>query len=115
MSRSSLGVPATKSDQTGFRGRGIPAGCQAVSPDMLDLVDLSQQEIDIIVRRVPGRANNVQDIYPLTPLQEGMLFQSLSDRKEDSYLVSTLLEFASRVSLDAFIAALQDVIDRHDI
>lgn len=93
----------------------IPAHSEVITPQMLTLVDLDQQHIDSIVKTVVGGARNIQDIYPLSPLQEGMLFHHLMSKQNDSYFFSTLFELKSRRELGVFIASLQTVIDRHDI
>ncbi|OTA21090.1 Amino acid adenylation [Xenorhabdus beddingii] len=93
----------------------IPDGCTAITPDMLTLISLSQHEIDAIAATIPGGAANIQDIYPLAPLQEGMLFHYLLQKQEDTYLLRNLLAFDSRERLETFLATLQQVINRHDI
>ncbi|MFT0870238.1 condensation domain-containing protein, partial [Pseudomonas sp. CAM1A] len=64
---------------------------------------------------VPGGAGNVQEIYPLAPLQEGILYHHLSAEQGDPYLLQTRLAFDSLERLQACAEALQQVIDRHDI
>ena len=57
----------------------------------------------------------MQDIYPLAPLQEGILFHHLLTTEGDPYLTPTLLAFDTRERVDAFLDALRAVIARHDI
>lgn len=93
----------------------IPSGCASITPELLSLLELDQNQIDHVVRSVPGGAVNIQDIYPLAPLQEGLLFHHLlSERGGDTYLLPMLMLVASRDRLEQLIESLQQVIDRHD-
>jgi amino acid adenylation domain-containing protein len=98
---------------------GIPANrllpdTQVILPDMLPLANLTPQEIATITAAVPEGVANIQDIYPLLPLQEGMLFHHLMQAEHDVYVLRTVLDFDRRDRLDDFLAALNRVISRHD-
>ncbi|WP_245512198.1 non-ribosomal peptide synthetase, partial [Rhizobium ruizarguesonis] len=87
----------------------------AITPQMLPLIDLTQPEIDRIVSTVPGGVGNIQDIYGLSPLQDGILFHHLLATQGDPYLLVSQMAFAERGVLDRYLAAVQQVVDRHDI
>ena len=94
---------------------GIPDGCTHITPDMLPLVQLTQAEIDSVAGQTPGGMANVQDVYPLAPLQEGMLFHHQLQQEGDAYVTPTLLSFDTRERLERFVASLNEVVARHDI
>jgi amino acid adenylation domain-containing protein len=93
----------------------IPADAERITPDMLPMVALSQTQLDRITGAVPGGASNVQDMYPLSPLQEGILFQHVLSADGDPYLTPFLLRFDRRERADAFIGALRRLVGRHDV
>ncbi|CAJ7562623.1 syringomycin synthetase [Burkholderia pseudomallei] len=93
----------------------IADGDEHITPAQLTLVALSQESIDALMTKVEGGAANVQDIYPLAPLQEGILFHHLMSGESDPYVLSGVLAFRGREVMERFVSALQQMIDRHDI
>ena len=93
----------------------ITTDTTTITPDMLPLIDLSQSDIDRIVARTPGGVANIQEITELTSLQEGLLFHHLLGGTGDTFLQLGQISFASRALLDRYLAAIQAVVDRHDI
>lgn len=94
---------------------GIPDACESIQPEMVTLIELTPEEINRIESTIPGGAPNIQDIYPLVPLQEGILYHHLLQTEGDVYVAQCLLSFESERYLHAFIDALNQVIERHDI
>nr|WP_225040595.1 condensation domain-containing protein [Rhizobium sp. T1473]MCA0807249.1 condensation domain-containing protein [Rhizobium sp. T1473] len=86
-----------------------------ITPRMLPLIELAQPEIDRIVATVPGGVGNIQDIYGLSPLQDGILFHHLLASRGDPYLLVSQMAFADRGLLERYLGAVQEVVDRHDI
>ena len=102
----SLGVPPNR----------IPHESEVITPDMLTLMELDERAVSTIVEAIPGGARNIQDIYPLAPLQEGILFHHLlKSSGSDPYGRFLLIRFSDRAKLDDFISSLQQIIDRHDV
>ena len=86
-----------------------------ITPGLLPLIDLNQSDIDLIVSQVPGGAANVQDIYALSPMQDGILFHHMLAKEGDPYLLVAQMAFADRETLERYLGAVQRVVDRHDI
>ncbi|WP_315758264.1 non-ribosomal peptide synthetase [Bradyrhizobium sp. SZCCHNRI2007] len=110
-----LAASLRQSEETAIPDNPITAQSPVITSDMLPLIALSQDEIDRVVGRVPGGVANVQDIYTLSPLQEGILFHHLLATEGDPYVLVAQMAFAGRDLLDRYLAAVQDVIDRHDV
>src|SRR5262249_13154547 len=74
------------------------------------LLSLNQRQVDLVQERVPG----VEDAYPLTPLQEGMLFHTLADAESGAYFEQLVFEVEG-LRLDVFERAWRELLTRHAV
>jgi amino acid adenylation domain-containing protein/non-ribosomal peptide synthase protein (TIGR01720 family) len=98
--------------------RGVIAHC--LSPEAggytssdFPLAALSQQELEQALAGVE-HAGGIEDIYPLSPLQGGLLFHSIYAPDSGVY-VTQMVCTLERVDVEAFKKSWQQVIDRHSI
>ncbi|WP_341325221.1 amino acid adenylation domain-containing protein [Methylotuvimicrobium sp. KM2] len=82
-----------------------------LTPSDFPLAKLTQVHLDSL----PYSLRNIEDIYPLGPMQEGMLFYALMYPGSGIYHMLDRYEVDGAVDVDAFRAAWQDVLDRHPI
>ena len=58
--------------------------------------------------------SNIDKIYPLSPMQEGLLFRSLYT-SSDQYLVQEILHLSFTLQVELFKQSWQKVIEQYDI
>ena len=85
-------------------------GEQGVTPSDFPLAKIEQTALDAL----PLRINNLADLYPLSPMQSGMLFHSLYEPEGSAYLTQLCVDIEG-LDVAKFKAAWQAVIARHDI
>ncbi|MFD8387471.1 amino acid adenylation domain-containing protein, partial [Streptomyces sp. NPDC059679] len=94
-------------------GRGRPEGHEPGTrprPSDAPLVPVGSRELEAWRGRYPGLA----DVWPLAPLQEGLLFHAmLADAAFDAYHVQFVVHLSGRVDPDRLCAAGQALLDRH--
>nr|WP_276330896.1 non-ribosomal peptide synthetase [Stutzerimonas kirkiae] len=78
-----------------------------LTPSDVPLAKLTQEQLDAL----PIPVREIEDIYPLTPMQQGILFHSLQD---DVYVNQTSVPVKG-LDMERFIAAWKQVIKAHSI
>jgi amino acid adenylation domain-containing protein/non-ribosomal peptide synthase protein (TIGR01720 family) len=90
-------------------GRRAEGG--GLTPSDFPLSGLSQERLDELTAE--GRL--IEDIYPLSPIQEGLLFQSLYAPEAAVYFEQLSCNLRGAFDVDAFKQAWQELTDRHPI
>ncbi|MCP2242216.1 non-ribosomal peptide synthase domain TIGR01720/amino acid adenylation domain-containing protein [Lentzea aerocolonigenes] len=85
------------------------SGAHGLTPSDVPLAALEQSSLDALVARAPG----LVDVYPLSPLQQGMLFHAVESPDSGVYWTQDVRELTGELDVDAVRAAWQLVLDRH--
>ncbi|PLP90485.1 non-ribosomal peptide synthetase [Pseudomonas sp. FFUP_PS_473] len=88
----------------------LEAGTGGVTPSDFPLVRLSQSQLD----GLPLGADALEDIYPLAPMQQGLLFHSLYAPEAGTY-VNQLCVDVDNLDVERFRAAWHIALARHGI
>ncbi|HET6854329.1 MAG TPA: condensation domain-containing protein, partial [Pyrinomonadaceae bacterium] len=72
-------------------------------------------ELDLKADEAAIEESNIEDVYPLTPFQQGMLFHVLDAPDAGMYLNQQRYTLKGEIDLSAFKNAFQAVMDRHQI
>ncbi|GCF07282.1 non-ribosomal peptide synthase/polyketide synthase [Dictyobacter arantiisoli] len=81
------------------------------TPSDFPLAHLTQNQID----RFLGNNRNVESVYPLSPLQQGLLFHSVYEPVGGDHIIQTCFTIEGSLNVDAFVQAWQQVSERHAI
>jgi amino acid adenylation domain-containing protein/non-ribosomal peptide synthase protein (TIGR01720 family) len=81
------------------------------TPSDYPLARLAQHTVD----RLVGGGRGVEDIYPLSPVQQGMLFHALRDKESGVYVQQMTFRVEAGLQPAAFLAAWQQILARHAI
>ena len=58
---------------------------------------------------------NISNLYPLSPLQEGMLYHALREPESRAYFEQIDFEINGPLQAEVYLQAWQDLVNRHDI
>ncbi len=86
----------------------LPAG--QVTPSDFPLARLSQPQLDAL----PVAGPAIADLYPLSPMQQGMLFHTLLEPAAEAYINQLRVDIDG-LDVQAFGRAWQAALDRHAI
>jgi amino acid adenylation domain-containing protein/non-ribosomal peptide synthase protein (TIGR01720 family) len=83
------------------------------TPSDFPLASLSQNQLDEMA--LDNNGHNLADIYPLSPMQQGMLFHTLYAPDSGIYFEQLHCSIVGDLNVTAFRQAWQALIDRHPI
>ena len=95
-------------------------GAGGFTPSDFPQAELTQSELDDLIASLPqtddgSKKKQIEAIYPLSPLQQGILFHSLYDNSSSIYVSHLSCALSGELDITAFKQAWQRIVDRHAV
>ncbi|WP_367387462.1 non-ribosomal peptide synthase/polyketide synthase [Bacillus vallismortis] len=85
-----------------------------LTPSDILLKGMSIDELDQLLIQLP-HAGEIENVYPLTPMQKGMLFHSLLDEDSHSYFEQASFDLQGELKIDCFKASLERLFETYAV
>jgi amino acid adenylation domain-containing protein/non-ribosomal peptide synthase protein (TIGR01720 family) len=85
-----------------------------LTPSDLTYRGLDLDELDRILTDIGVERSNLQDVYPLSPLQLGMLYHNLLDQESSAYFMQIAFQVTGVLDVARFEQAWNALVSRHD-
>ncbi|MED1913794.1 non-ribosomal peptide synthase/polyketide synthase [Bacillus thuringiensis] len=85
-----------------------------LTPSDVLLKDVTLEQLDTIVEQTRS-VGELENIYPLTPMQKGMLFYNLMDSQSGAYFEQSSFELKGQFHIPVFAESLDLLVQRHSV
>lgn len=85
-----------------------------LTPSDVTLQGIGMEELEQLVEQTADRGE-IEDVYPLTPMQKGMLFHSLLDAESGAYFEQATLTIEGNINVPKLIESIELLSKRHAI
>ncbi|MDP6799043.1 MAG: amino acid adenylation domain-containing protein [SAR202 cluster bacterium] len=76
---------------------------------------LSLPEYDTFLATTRWKPDDIDDVYPLSPMQAGLMYQDAVNRDSTAYFIQMSFTLRGALDVDCFRVAWEEVIERHMI
>ncbi|MBU7321098.1 non-ribosomal peptide synthetase, partial [Paenibacillus oleatilyticus] len=99
--------------------REVVAHCAAkttptLTPSDVSVRGMTVEELELIVKDTSAIAE-IENIYVLTPMQQGMLFHALLDEDSGAYFEQTSFDIIGYFDVETFRKSFEAMLQRHEI
>ncbi|KEK19599.1 peptide synthetase, partial [Bacillus gaemokensis] len=85
-----------------------------LTPSDITFKGMTIEALDRVVQETQ-HIGEIENVYPLTPMQKGMLFHSLLNSQSEAYFEQATFDVQGSMNIKAFVQSLEQLVQRHAI